>query len=76
MSTVPIHRSSEPAAGPGTDPRSDHREGQLANGSSAQVSDSEGQSHTNGKSEIQKKKKTPVRHQAVHSGRNDSVLGR
>lgn len=56
MSTVPIHRSSEPAAGPGPDPRSGHREGQLANGSSAQVSDSEGQSRTNGKSAIQNKK--------------------
>ena len=41
MSTVPIHHSSEHAAGPGADPESGHREGQLTNRCSAQVSDTD-----------------------------------
>lgn len=46
MSTIPIHHSPEHAAGPGADPESGHREGQLTNRSCAQVSDTDGRSHT------------------------------
>lgn len=45
MSTIPIHHSSEHAAGPGADPESDHGEGQLKDGCSAQVSDTVTQKH-------------------------------
>lgn len=39
MSTVPIHHSSEHAAGPGSDLESNHREGQPKDRCGAQVSD-------------------------------------
>lgn len=39
MSTVPIHHSSEHAAGPGSDLESNHREDQPKDRCGAQVSD-------------------------------------
>ena len=45
MSAFPIHPSSEHAAGPGADPESGHREGQLTNRSCAQVSYTDRPSH-------------------------------
>lgn len=39
VSTIPVHHSSEHAAGPGEDPESGHGEGQPTNRSGAQVSD-------------------------------------
>lgn len=59
MSTIPIHHSSEHAAGPGADPEPGHREGQLENWSCAQVSDTDGHMRTERESEIQRVKEKP-----------------
>ena len=80
MSTVPIHHSSDHAAGPGADPGSGHREGQLTNRSCAQVSDSRIHTHTHicthkYKGISSRYNINPVLHQVVLSGRSDCVLG-
>lgn len=54
MHTVPIHNSSELAAGPGADPESGHREGRLTNWGCAQVTDTDACTHTHFKEQMER----------------------
>lgn len=75
MSPVPIHHSSEHAAGPGADPEPDHREGQLTDRGGAQVSDSLTHTHTHSAEDKHRDRDlVNISFQAVLFGRSDCVL--